>query len=261
MSYAPWETWARKLRAAWSGGSKGSAMLGSIAALIGDNTDANSLAGLLEQMPATATDEASVDLALAERQLEAGPAMTFADKQAFAAAAPNLNRFRGRPLGTLLALHYAGFPDAVIVQQNGQGYMLSAAPNLDSLASLFPFTAGLSWFDVADLGPNPLIPASADGKPAIPAGTVPWWVFGPPMDGDGNQWNNRYGVLFPTYATDPLLVAANLARIKRVLLAWKPGQARCAGIWVCTSGAMWGLPGLTWASFSWGGSVTSYSVE
>jgi hypothetical protein len=36
-----------------------------------------------------------------------------------------LSKFYGRPLGILLGLHYAGFDNAVLVQQNGRAYQLT----------------------------------------------------------------------------------------------------------------------------------------
>jgi hypothetical protein len=257
---ATWEAWAKRLRASWASGPKAQALLGAIGAVLGDQVDANSLAALLEQLPASATDPASVALALSERQIEPGPSLSLADRKALAAAAPNLNRLRGRALGLLLALYYADFQGAVLVQQNGLGYQITATPNL---GDLFGLVAPPSWFTITTLAnANPAVPASTDGRPAIPANTVPWWDLGNPMDAAGNQFASRFAVLFPLSLGTPdpgLGTAANLARIQRVIKAWRPAKTTCAGIIVAT-GPMYGWPPFHYGNAQqYGGTSTTYA--
>src|SRR5579864_4679469 len=149
MSFGSWETFARRLRMAWNDPVKGQSFLGAIAAVLGDETDANSMAALLEQLPLSCKDPASLALHLSERQLEAGPSLSFSDQQKLAAA-PALNRLRGRPLGMLVALYYADFHSAVVVQQNGLAYQITGTPNLDDLLNLN--AVGIpSWYTVTTL--------------------------------------------------------------------------------------------------------------
>lgn len=251
------EDWAKNLRVAWRD-IKGRAMLGSLGFVLGDKAKSEGNAALLEQLPLNASDPASIALGLSERQIEAGPALSLSDEQALAGAAPNLNRLRGRPLGLLCALYYAGFPSAIVVQQNGLAFQLTGTPNLNDLAGLVALPGWCSR-TVLPLA-NPPIPASADGKAAIPALTVPWWTFDGGMDANGNQYCSRFAILF-TSGTDPLLLSTAQARIKRIIAAWRPAKAKPVGIWVLTSGHMWGQPGLVWGGFNWGGTVTSYAAE
>ena len=77
-------------------------------------------------------------------------------------------------------------------------------------------------------------------------------------------WNGRFMVLFPSDVDDPALgTAANLARIRRVIRAWRPAKARCAGIVVCTSGKLVGWPPRDVADGGTvgPGSATTYTAE
>src|SRR5260370_17727889 len=97
-----------------------------------------------------------------------------------------IDKFYGSALGLLLGLYFAGFPGAVVVQQNGNAFNLTLP--------LPAFALGLPW----DPTPNmvttalntnpfvatsvlPILPVSVGGAartaPALPAGASPWWVF------------------------------------------------------------------------------------
>src|SRR6185295_11688784 len=113
------------------------------------------------------------------------------------------------------------------------------------------------------LAANPGIPASTDGKPAIPAHTIPWWTLpGGPMDAAGNQHNGRFAIVFGDDAPDPDLDdAANLARIRRVIRDWRPAKALCAAIHVVSGGHYYGEPGVEWGADQWNGTGTIYTAE
>ena len=69
MGWGKFETWARKLRASWASGPAGNALLGALGYVLGDIPLQEGQAVLLEQIPSTATDTASLALELVERQI------------------------------------------------------------------------------------------------------------------------------------------------------------------------------------------------
>jgi hypothetical protein len=94
-------------------------------------------------------------------------------------------KLAGTPLGLLLALYYAGYTSAVLVQQNGRWYTLSTP--IDPANP----TASLVQGD----GPALIAPFTSHVNPSatpIPAGE-PWYTF----DGDIEHCS-RFAVLLPT---------------------------------------------------------------
>jgi len=253
---ATYEEWITSQRLPWLG-TKGRAIVGAFAAVLGDRALEWAKQAFLEHLPEKAT-AASNALTASERQIEPGPTEANAALATRLVRAVAQWRLAGAPLGLLLALYYAEFAEAVIVQQNGRGYNLSGTSNLDDIADL---TTQPAWYIVTTLGLNPAIPASADGRPAIASGTVPWWTFDVShMDTAGNQFTSRFAILFPVGNTVDLSVQANLDRIRRVIQRWRPAKATCVTIIDVLSGAVWGWPASqNWGGFSWGGSIATYS--
>jgi len=250
------ETWVRGLRLAHNG-PKNQALWGALAKVAGDNRRADMYAGVLESLPSFASTGA-LGLLGNDRLIDRGPSESDAAYAARLVAAPLLWRLAGTPLGLLLALSGAGFSGMVVAQQNGLTWSLNATPVLADLANLVALPSWVTRTEKANA--NPPLPASADGKPAIAALTIPWWTLDNPMDANGNQYCARFAVVFPSTATNPNLgVAANLTRIQGVISKWRPAKARCVGIWVVTSGKNWGDGHLYGVSTNWGGASTVYA--
>jgi hypothetical protein len=233
-----YETWGRSLRFSFSGlGFK--AIFGAFGKVLGDRSLDDAKAAIMERLPGFASAPAN-SLTSNDRQLVQGPSETDANFAARLIAARDQWRLGSAPLGLLVQLHFAGFDGGVLLQQNGLGWTLTGAP---VLADLVDLSALPSWCSRVELHTNPWIPPSTDGKPALAAGTHPWGVFDGGMDGNGNQWCSRFFVLFPSTAPDPVLgTAANLARIQRVIKAWRPSKASIPGIAVCTVGRCFDWP-------------------
>lgn len=211
-----YETWGQQLRLPWIG-AKGREILGGFIRVLGDWAIDWGTQSALEHLPEFAS-AASNALTASERQIVPGPTETAASLARRLARAVRQWQYAGTPLGLLLALFYAEFTGAVLVQQNGRGHSLSGAPDLDD-----PTAAHV----VTTLAANPMLsPPHA------------WWTF----DGD-DSYCSRFAVLFPSTAPDPQLgVAANLARIQRVIRLWRPAKAKCVGIYHCGAGKFVGWP-------------------
>lgn len=240
-------------------------MLAGYASLLVDKATEWAVASLTRGFPETA-DSMGVGLLASERQLELDPAASNATNAARLLAYVLQWRLAGTPIGLLLQLNFAGFAGAVVVQQNGLAHRLTGTVTIGDLGSFlssWPVVGTVpapTWYSRTVLpNGNPAIPASTDGKPAIPAMTVPWWSFDYGMDSAGNQFCSRFALVFPTGTTPSLGTASNLARLRRIIAAWKPAKATPVAIYVQTSGATWNQLGLLFGSFSWGGSSTFYS--
>lgn len=252
--------WAKGWRLAFND-STFRAFVRAAAAVGGDRIEEEARQAVLESLPSTASDEKSLGLFGADVGIERGPTETAADYADRLSIQAYLNRLRGKPLGLLLGLEWAEFTGAVVVTINGLAHYLSAAPSLqdikDAIDNMEPPT---SWYTIVDMGPNPAIPAvSAEGKSpahgAIAAGTRPWWFY-------DHQWakTHRFGILFPAPTAIDLTIPENLARIRRVIRNWKPANAKCLGIWVNSTGAVWGWPpGNMWGGGGmWGGGAVAF---
>lgn len=264
------DRWARELALGFNG-PRNQALYGGMARVIGDRTLDDAQAMVTESLPLVASPTAN-GLTANDRVLVKGPAESDASFAARLVAYVDQWRLASTPVGLLIQLYYVGFSGAVVVQQNGLAHYLSGAPKLDELAVFVANwqartpTAFPAWYvQVALPAGNPSIPASADGKAAIPVATVSWWNFDSDMDSEGNQFCGRFALLFPASTSPGLGTAATLARLRRLVADWKPGARLCVGFYVCTAGVYWdwptGLwddtPGDTWDASS----VTFYAAE
>lgn len=255
------ESWAKRWRLAFNG-PFGQKLLGGYASLLVDKARDWAEAAVLRSFPSFA-DRDGLELLSSGRRIEFDPAASDTLKAGVLLIAPTLWGWAGTPTGVLVALYLAGFPSAILVQQNGLAWRITGTVVLGDLSQ----KAQPTWVTRTVLASgNPKLPASADGRPAIPALTVPWWNFDSDMDSEGNQYTSRFGILFPSTAADPgLATASTLARIRRVVASWRDGKAKCMGFYVVTSGVTWDwppgawddTPGDTWDSSS----VTLYSAE
>src|SRR5262249_12038764 len=147
--------WLATLNIPWAtSGRYNSAYWGGWGAVFDDQVSKLKQA-IKARMPTQAPSDALTPLG-DERQIDRGP--TESD-QAYALrlrGAWEAWARAGTPLGLLLALYYAGFPGAVVVQQNGLAYALSTPLAADPTQSLILTT----------LGTNPNITS-------VP----PWWLF------------------------------------------------------------------------------------
>jgi hypothetical protein len=119
-----WETWTTRLRLAWMGPTA-QRIMGGFAAVLADRSAADSDAAVKMRMPQKAGDPAVLPLIGSSRLLDQGPPGTDTD---YANRLVNWIQqwgFAGTPLGVLIALHWAGFDNAVIVQQNGLAFQLT----------------------------------------------------------------------------------------------------------------------------------------
>jgi hypothetical protein len=97
----------------------------------------------------------------------------------------------GTPLQLLEELYWGGFLGAVIVQQNGLAYNLSAAPTVGVDNSGLLTITPCSTLSVA-LTSNVTPPTNVQAGRSIPVST-PWWMF------DSNtDLCNRFAILFPS---------------------------------------------------------------
>ena len=257
------EEWIRGWRLGFNGPNF-RAFAGALAATVGDRVEAEARQAAREALPSLASDEGSLALFGADVSIDRGPTETAASYRERLSHHVSLNKMRGKALGMLSALYWSDFPGAVLVTQNGRAHNLSAAPSAPDITTAIEALTSPSWYVITAVGTNPPIPlVAAEGKSPshapIAAGQLPWWYF------DAN-WSkcNRFGIIFPLGTTVDLTVAANLARIKRVIRQWKGAHQRCFGVWVVTSGLQWGWPVTnTWGGggLNWGGTNLFYAVD
>lgn len=192
-----------------------------------------------------------------ELTLERGPTESEADFRARLAAPWTAHRHAGSGYGILTQLRAIGYTstngDPTIVQQNGLALSLDAAGALVKTL----------------LGPNPAI----GGNMPLVAGTTEWWTFDSGLDANGDQYNGRFALLFPslpsgwTTPTDPPVAAPTLAEvntIRRFVNRWREGARRFMGIYVLVGGIAWGWPpDLEWGDAGdWGdGDVIAWGPE
>lgn len=188
MGSSLYESWITRLKVSWMG-AKARGIFGGFAAALGDKSYDWAQQGVLEHLPGYASDPASIALEADGRQLDTYPGEPTANTAAREPFWLQIHQFRGRGLGTLLGLHFAGFDGAVLVQQNGRALSLTLP--------LPPFVLGHVW----DPTPNLMVTqcnalaatltSSVTPTRSIPAGT-PWFAF------DGNtDFCSRFAVLFP----------------------------------------------------------------
>lgn len=253
------DTWVKGWRLAFNG-PNGVKQFRAYASLLVDRATDWASASLARSFPSFA-DSLGIALLTNDRLLDFSPSATDAEKAELLLVAPTIWSYAGTPTGLLTALYIAGFPNPVVVQQNGLAFQITDTVVLEDLqVRTLP-----GWITRTVLpNGNPAIPASTDGRPAIAMLTVPWFTFDAGMDADGNQFTSRFGVLFADPSTTPDLTdASELARLRAVIKKWRGGKETCVGIWVVTSGHAWGEPGLTWGQggLNWGGAVSFYTSE
>ena len=269
MSSTYGQTWADSLRLAFNG-SKGGKILKGLAALLIDKTLDWGTAGLAIRFPiqadGTPAEATALSLMASERRLILDPAASTATQAANIAAAQIAWRYAGTPLGMCLGIYLAGLYTPLVVTQNGLQFQITGTPNFPDLVGNPP-VGGISWFTITTLpNGNPALPASTDGRPAVSALTVPWWMFDAGMDAAGNQYCSRFAlVYYPGAGTIPNFANAEiLTRAQRVIAGWKPAHARCMGIWNSGSGTFWwNKPATLWGTggIVWGGVSTVYAGD
>jgi hypothetical protein len=157
-----------------------------------------------------------------------------------------------KPGGLLAQLWQDGYTDCVLLTQNGLFYKLNGP---DPIANL---TSGTEATLIAPMTSN-LHPSVA----AIPTGS-PWAAF------DNNtECCSRFAILLPTQPsgwTAGVPTASRLADMRRTIQLWRPGKAKCVGIYALTSGRYFHWPITTFSGITgtWAAnasSVLSYSAE
>jgi hypothetical protein len=212
------EQWINNLRFAFAD-PKFKAIWGTIARVVGDDSRTRAVQAINETQPLLATDDTSIALLAAERQIDVDPAASTATTAARLPFWLQAWERAGTPAGLLLALTGAGFENALLVQQNGWAW------NLSALNAAVP--AGTTSASIGDatyviwktaLGPNPHIA----GPQALAFDSSQWWTFDAyGTDANGNQWNNRFAVLFPAgQPVSTLANTANLERIRTIVARW-----------------------------------------
>jgi hypothetical protein len=180
----PFEKWVRRLRLAWMG-SIAAAIWAAFAAILGDRAANWARRAQLEHLPEKALDPQSLSLIGSERQLDQGVDETDAAYATRLTHAVDYWRLAGTAKGLLLQLYFAGYTDAVLIQQNGKSY------RLDTLDADDPTQTDV----IKEDGPELIAPltshTNASATP-IPAGE-PWYTF----DGDIEHCS-RFAVLLPT---------------------------------------------------------------
>jgi hypothetical protein len=193
MGSSLYESWVTRLRVSWMG-TKAQRIFGGWSAALGDKAVDWARQGLLEHLPGYASDPTSVALTADERQLDTYPGEPTADLAARAPYWLEINKFRGRGLGLLLGLHFAGFDNVVIVQQNGRALQLQLP---------LPDFSG-DWDPTPNKIITPCTPLATTLTSSMtpPTGTTagrripaphPWWTF----DND-TDFCSRFAVLFPS---------------------------------------------------------------
>lgn len=191
QSSTAYQAWVQRLRLPWLG-LKGRAIMGGLATVLGDKTIDWGTQANLEHLPEYASP-LSVPLIASERQIDAGPLESSAALATRLTGAVQAWQRASTPLGMLLALYWAGFPGAVIVQQNGQAYTLQLPLLVDTSRADWPLTVNpVTSLVTTTLGvPGTTLQPFGGGTKPLPA-TQPWWTF------DGNyDFTSRFAVLFP----------------------------------------------------------------
>lgn len=244
MASSIYESWITRLKVSWMG-ANAQRIYGGFAAALGDKTVDWALQGVLEHLPQYASDPVSIALAADDRQLDTYPGEPPANVAAREPYWLEINKFRGRGLGILLGLHFAGFDGAVIIQQNGRALSLSLplppfTGNWDPTPNLVVQNASVAPVGITSNLTPPTI--SSVGR-SIPTGTA-WASF---------DWNtdmaSRFVVLFPgrigraeTYATATFTGIEDGATVPWPIASW-PSPLPTGGYDVIGGPAKMAAPG------------------
>lgn len=235
----PYETWLQKNAPSYLQDAYGQAWMGGIGAALDDYVQ-QYIQGILAAFPDYAPSDA-LGVIGDEMGIDRGPTETDVSYAARLRAAWIYWQLAGTPLGLLVALYFAGYTGAYVVQQNGLSYTLSSAPS-----------PGVDPTPLLTVTPTAVLASAmtptAPSTHTIPAGT-PWWTFDSQTD-----FCSRFAVLLPTGG-----VPSDLATLRRVIAKWRPAKATCVGIYAVVSGKEWGFPvSQAWgaATGNWGGNVT-----
>jgi hypothetical protein len=172
MSDTFFEDWITRLRMSWMGDAA-QRIFGGFGALA-DKGRRWAQQANVEHLPLKAS-AASLPLIGADRRMPRGLFESEATYRLRLTQAIPQWTYAARPLGLLMALHYAGFENAILVQQNGRAFQLADAGPVN------PEQA------ITSLGGNPRL----NGHP--------WWTF----DAD-DGWCSRFAILFtasPAFTT------------------------------------------------------------
>jgi hypothetical protein len=212
-------------------GANAQRIFGGFAAALGDKTVDWCQQAVLEHLPQYASDPQSIALEADDRQLDTYPGEPTANIAARAPYWLEIHKFRGRGLGLLLGLHFAGFDGAVIVQQNGRALQLTLplptfSGNWDPTPNLVVTACSQLGVGLTSSVKPPTV--SSPGR-SIPAGT-PWWEF------DSNtDFCSRFAILFPGTLPSYFLTTgrATFTGASSAALTWNnafPSSSYCIGI-------------------------------
>ena len=213
-NFTRYASYVTQIPLAWMGRTAQKIWSG-FATVLGDWAEEWGQKANLEHLPQYADAEVLPFIG-SERQLAQGPGESNTDYAERLIYWLNVWGFAGRPLGLLLALHYAGFDFVVFVQQNGRWYQLN-----DTVINVANPLSNLISGDLATL-PAPMTSTVTPGY-SVPQ-EIPWWTF------DSNpEFASRFALMFE-YLT-PTLSAANLALIRPIVAAWKAARTTCVGLY------------------------------
>lgn len=195
-----YRAWAARLRVPFLAGTKGRAVMGAFATVLGDWTIDGANASLYERLPEYASST-PLGLIASERQLDTGPQDTLSALAIRETYATVISKYYGTPLGLLLGLHFSGFDGAQIVTQNGNIYSLTQPlpPMISGQQASWDPTGNLVTSTASTL--TNILTSSVTPSRSIPAGTS-WWTF----DGNTDQCN-RFAVIYPTWPFSALAIA------------------------------------------------------
>ena len=231
------EQWVTRLRLAWMRGSKARAIWGGFGAVF-DRSVAWAQWAVIEHLPLAASAP-SVALTASERGIDQGPAESTQDLAVRVTKAIVQWGLAGTPAGLLCALYYAGFPTAVMVQQNGWAFSLTTPLPGPEFAQ--------AYLVRTQLGPCPQV----WGTQPLAQGATSWWLIdATSLDALGRQFNSRFQVIVP----GPLDATA-LLRLRRAISQQRGGAKLCAGIVAITTGACWDWP----TNDTWDGDSTTWN--
>jgi hypothetical protein len=186
------------------------------------------------RMPSLAPPDA-LSLLAAERGIDRGAGEAEASHRARVKAAWGAWRWAGTPVGLLTAFYWGGYRPAsgkVVLQTQG-----------DPVAGGYQYELR-SDFDPAIHSPENALIVTPLGVVSLGGAPAELWqdfavLFVPPM--------------LPSWSPAPPSNASDeVEGIRTMITRWKPAHSRCVQL-KALPGAAWGVGGLTWGTFLWGG--------